>query len=515
MTFYYICLIFNIIYLCYFFYLLTQNLYQKKRIFPAFLFCLILTLIFKCDFGINFLGLEYEDSYCFSAFARQIEYGIFPSSFRIDCVSIGSLEHPYEMGTYGGHFILFPTYLSIFSKIFGFSIQLISVVNSFTSFLILLTLSTLPCFNKRNWMLYPLLFCLAPIINIYNTAFLAETYSSLLCLSFLWAYIYYDKKNVIVNIFCVLAFFMSILCKRENFILLIVPLLYNFNSFKIADLKNLFKLILPYVLCCIIFILAFHNIFLTEIEEANDIDKSTFAWDYFKSLAPVFLYSLLSVNYFSVFFYAFVILIVTTLIRNKKLNRSQVICIALYIGYFLLYTFHYRGYYFVSGKETISEFESFRYLNNFFYLIVVIFATSNLDIKNKYIKVICLTLLVIFSVFKTYSLRINLSDIEYQNRISDYQEVQHFITTQMNYPNTILITNTELLSLNYGPSDFNICSIHGLQNLNLNILNMDYYIFASDWDVIKKRYNIDLEKYHTSEIKTLKSGAKLLKIEHE
>lgn len=514
MTFYYICLILNIVYLCSFIYLLTQNLYQKQRIFPAFIFCLLLTLIFKCDFGVNFLGLEYEDSYCFSAFARQIEHGIFPSSFRVDCVSIGSLEHPYEMGTYGGHFILFPTYLSIFSQLFGFSIQLISIVNSFTSFLILFTLSNLPSFNK-NWMLYPLLFCLAPIINIYNTAFLAETYSSLLCLSFLWAYIYYDKKNVFVRFFCVLAFFMSILCKRENFVLLIVPIIYNLDSLKIASLKKTLKNSLPYILSCTIFILVFHNIFLTEFEEAKDINNPTFAWEYFKSLAPVFLYSLLSINYFSICFYILIILIIATLIHNKKLNRIQVICITLYVSYFLMYTFHYRGYYFVTGKESVSDFETFRYLNNFFYLIPVIFASSNFDIKNKYFINICLTLLVIFSIIKTYCLRNNLSDIEFQNRISEYLEIEHYITTQNNYPNTILITNTELLSLNYGPSNFNICSIHGLQNLNLNIKNMDYYIFANDWDIIKKRYNVDLEKYHTTEIKILKSGKKLLRIEHK
>ena len=77
----------------------TQHRYIKLLV------CIFCACIFKCDWGIHFLGLEYEDAYSFSAYTRQLSYNILSDSIRIQCVDIGSLIEPQSLGTYGGHYI--------------------------------------------------------------------------------------------------------------------------------------------------------------------------------------------------------------------------------------------------------------------------------------------------------------------------------------------------------------------------------------------------------------------------
>ena len=518
MIYYHICLVLTICYFSLLVYLLTRVLKSKNRLMLSIIVCLALTVLFKFDFGITFFGLEYEDAYSFSAFARQINHKIYPSSFRIDCISIGSLNNPQEVVTYGGHFISYSTFISIFTQLFGFSPQIVSCINSLISFIILLILSSITSSKyKYWWILIPVIYCIAPIINVFNNAFLAESYSSLLCLSFLWAYnFYHEDKSSRFRIFCLIAFFMAILCKRENFILLIVPILYNLKSFNKRNLKTLFIETITYVVCSVVFILFIHNIFMTEIEEANDISNSTFSFDYFKALAPIFIKSLITLNYFSVSFFVWLFFIGFIFLKKRTYTKPQIVYIGLFICYFLLYTFHYRGYYFTLGKESVSEFETFRYLNNFYFLIPVFFATIDFShfLKKAYLKLcmIGLVFITILSFTNTISLRKHLSEVEYESRIGDNAIIENIIINSNNYPNTILITSTELVNLNTCPPDFNICSILSINNLNLNLKNMDYYIYEDDWKTIKERFGIDLTLYELKEVCVLKSGRKLYKL---
>ena len=92
MGFYFICLTILLFFIIMFVYTVAHDI--KEHVSSSWfviLFCIVLTTLFKTDFGISFWGLEYEDAYSFSFCARQFLYDIYQSSFLIDDVSVGSL----------------------------------------------------------------------------------------------------------------------------------------------------------------------------------------------------------------------------------------------------------------------------------------------------------------------------------------------------------------------------------------------------------------------------------------
>ena len=177
---YYLCVVLIIFLFILFIHALIRDSKSIQKPYERILFCLLLTLLFKYNYGISFYGLEYEDAYVFSFCTRQFLYNIFPSSFLIDAVSVGSLTEPMFTSTYGGHFIMYPTYLSLFTNIFGWSPTILSIANTSIAFFILLILSILPK-NQKYWFIPPVLYCCAPIINLFTTCFLSEIFSSLIC----------------------------------------------------------------------------------------------------------------------------------------------------------------------------------------------------------------------------------------------------------------------------------------------------------------------------------------------
>ena len=91
---YYICVVLIVFLFLLFFHEIIRDYKSIKHPFRRILLCLVLTLVFKYNCGIFFYGLEYEDAYVFSFCARQFSYDIFPTSFLIDAVSVGSLTEP-------------------------------------------------------------------------------------------------------------------------------------------------------------------------------------------------------------------------------------------------------------------------------------------------------------------------------------------------------------------------------------------------------------------------------------
>lgn len=88
------------------------------------------------------------------------------------------------------------------------------------SFFILLILSILPK-NQENWFILPVLYCCAPIINLFTTCFLSEIFSSFICLVFV--YTYFRRKSIYNYVLCLISFLVAIMCKRENLALLTLP----------------------------------------------------------------------------------------------------------------------------------------------------------------------------------------------------------------------------------------------------------------------------------------------------
>ncbi|GHT27760.1 hypothetical protein AGMMS49574_00770 [Bacteroidia bacterium] len=105
-------IIISVVFGIFFFLLIYKlfNIYVENQYWSRVVCAIILTLLFKTDWGIHFYGLEYEDAYVFNFVARQFANNIFSHSFLTDGILCGSISNPIAMGTYGGHFITYPVF---------------------------------------------------------------------------------------------------------------------------------------------------------------------------------------------------------------------------------------------------------------------------------------------------------------------------------------------------------------------------------------------------------------------
>lgn len=507
MGFYYFCLVLLFLFIFLLSYEIIKDIKKYSNYLFIILYCLILTILFKYNFGIEFWGLEYEDAYSFSFCSRQFSYNIYPSSFLIDAISIGSLENPISMFTYGGHFVTYPTFLSIFTRLLGWSPSLISFVNTLISFIILIILSLLGNRN-RLWFIAPSLYCVAPIINVFTTCFLSEIFSSLLCVSFIYSYL--KPKTLINSSLCFLTFGLALLCKRENLVLLFIPIINSLIILYKTKNRNaileFIKCNIPYLSIVLIYIFGCQNIFNIESVESNDIGESTFSINNFKYLFPAFIKSLLSINTFSITFYAYVAGLLYTLLHKKNIEKIQWISIVAFSMYLILYTFHYRGYFFIRDRE-IGSFETYRYINNFYYFIPLFFSSFRVSKTKK--SYVIISILLFFSLFQTFNLRNQYSILEKENRFEEVEIVSKYIDKQDK--KSILITENILLYQNLCDSKFSVCDITHLYDIVLDDSKYDYYCLFPDLDYLYQRYGININEEDFTPILQLPTNTYLYK----
>lgn len=493
MIYYYFCLVIIFLFIFLFVYQIKNDIKKHEKKLYIIPYCLLLTLLFKYNYNIDFWGLEYEDAYSFSFCARQFSYGIYPSSFLIDAVAIGSLDNPLSVFTYGGHFITYSTFLSIFTQIFGWSPQLISIVNTLIAFCIILTLALFKENNKW-WFIAPSIYCAAPIINVFTTCFLSEIFSSFICIVFIYSYC--KPKSHISTYLCFISFGLALLCKRENLSLLFIPIIdFIISICKLKTKEELFfqiKKTIPYLIIIYIYIFGFQNIFMIEHVESKDIGETTFSLNNFVRLFPVFITSLLSINTFSFVFYAYISYLLYYYKCNKNLlNKTVLISITLFSLYTLLYSSHYRGYFFIN-EEQISHFDTYRYINNFFFCIPIVFINSlSVNVQKTKIIYILTIIVLLFAFVKTIELRKFYSTLEQKERFEQVDIVSNFINKN-NKP-SILICENILLYQNICDSNFSVCSIILFDKINLNNNQITYYCILSDLEYLKERYNVNID----------------------
>ena len=488
---YYLCVVLIIFLFILFIHELIWDFKSIQKPYKRILLCLVLTLLFKYNYGVHFWGLEYEDAYVFSFCARQFLYNIFPSSFLVDAVSVGSLTEPMLTSTYGGHFIMYPTFLSLFTNIFGWSPTILSIANTSIAFFILLILSILPK-NQKSWFVPPVLYCCAPIINVFTTCFLSEIFSSFVCLIFV--YTYFRGKSIYNYTLCLVAFLVAIMCKRENLALLTLPAIefvyLTFGKYRFNIKNHIVELLkyIPFVFIICVYFLFVQNVFDIEKIESKDIKNATFSIRYMTILFPAFIEAMFGIEAFSFVFIITVAWLIYLLIRNKRLTLDMVFPFVLFSVYLLLYTLHYRGYFFIK-EERVSSFETYRYINNFFYLIPLMFVSIKCKF-NQIGLIACMAL--VFSLYTTYSLRLRMSELEYQERFKEVQMVSNYM--QANSSKSVLICENVLLYQNVCDDNFGICDIRLCDKLDKNH-QTDYYLLLSDLNYLRERYllNIDLQ----------------------
>ncbi len=487
---YYLCIVLIIFLFILLIHELIWDFKSIQKSYKRILLCFVLTLLFKYNYGVHFYGLEYEDAYVFSFCARQFLYNIFPSSFLIDAVSVGSLTNPMFTSTYGGHFIMYPTFLSLFTNIFGWSPTILSIANTSIAFFILLILSILPK-NQKYWFIPPVLYCCAPIINLFTTCFLSEIFSSFICLVFV--YTYFRRKSIYNYILCLVSFLVAIMCKRENLALLTIPTIefiyWTLWKYKSNIKKHIVEFLkyIPFVLILGLYFLFIQNVFNIEKIESKDIENATFSIRYMTILFPAFVKAMFSIEAFSFILTVTIVWLIYFILSNRRLTLDMVFPLVLFSVYLILYTSHYRGYFFIKEK-CVSSFETYRYINNFFYLIPLMF----ISIKCRFFKQIRLIacIALFFSLYTTYSLRLRMSKLEYQERFKDVQMVSNYL--QANSSKSVLICDNILLYQNMCNDDFSVCDIRLFNKLKKND-HKDYYLLLSNLNYLKERYSLNME----------------------
>ena len=425
-----------------------------------------ISIVSKLPFDFNFFyGLEYEDAYIFTGYSRFLLYNNFFSvdPFQTKACLFGSLKYCEIVGTYGGHFLGLSSLGYFFNKYFGYSPLIICFINFFASLIaacLIYCVSYLLSEDKQIGIMCSLIYSLSPAMSLFHTSGLAETLSStsIIFTLFLFLLIFEKRKNLdrpneaILWLLLLLSFSFCLLQKRENLILLFLPLIsllrilidHKYNSYIIIRITI-------FMILGVAILTVFHygiNVFDIERQESQEIAKATFSLKYFISLAPVFIKSFLTFQWFFVFsIFTFAGLILISI--NIKQHPLYVYPIMLLIAYLLAYTLHYRSYYFIKYGH-VNEFESLRYITNFFpfYCLIGGYAIVNVfnPLKNKlklpkyYLSV--LSILVIgYLIYANVILKKEFFLIEQENRIAPVKETIRLVDSRGN----IIITDVPLI----------------------------------------------------------------------
>lgn len=476
-----------------FFFLIFQWLRQDfnlKEFFLVLLFSIGITFLFKYSFQFHFFGLEYEDSYIFNFSARQLFEKIYPISFLTDGISVGSLSNPILTVTYGGHFITYPVFISWAYHVFGYNIHIPSYVNTFIEFLIILTLSIsfkkVFGFNKY-WFLPGIIFSLAPAMNVFGTTQLSETFSSFIVLVSILSFFYYFQSNkLIVLLIFGICFFTAIITKRENMVLLC--LFFLFSIYKSITLKkNIIFSLLPIIVSfslLIIYFLFIQNVFLIEKTESSEISTQTFSLSNFINLFPVFIQALSKFNWFIIYLILIIASIIFISIGWQK-HPQQLFLVISFLSYFIIYTLHYRSYYFVHFAD-VKPFEALRYLNNFFVistLFISFFFYKLLKIPNlKGVISPILFVLFLISFVYTLLLRKEFSKMEVEDRFSSPVLVLKYLSEQKE---SVLITDNILIFQLLGNRNLELVDLQITEKLPCDFNNRNVYLFLSNFNKSK------------------------------
>ena len=97
---------------------------------------------------------------------------------------------------------------------------------------------------------------------------------------------------------------------------------------------------------------------------------------------------------------------------------------------------------------------------------------------------------LIFSLYATYSLRLRMSELEYQERFKEVQMVSNYV--QANSSKSVLICENILLYQNMCDDDFSVCDIRLCNKLNTSS-QTDYYLLLSDLNYLKERYSLNID----------------------
>ena len=180
----------------------------------------------------------------------------------------------------------------------------------------------------------------------------------------------------------------------------------------------------------------------------------------------------------------------------------------LFLMYLLLYSSHYRGWFFIQDDK-VNEFETYRYINNFYYLLIVSIGSACCFQPKKVLWVSLL--LLSFSFYETKESRRYYYDIEQECRFAEVNEVMDIITKNEPKEPVMLICDNILLYQNLCSDNFSVCDSRYINNIEMKD-NFTYFFVASDLSYLQKRYGVNIDTSIFAKLSTLGSGSVVYKM---
>lgn len=442
----------------------TQTINTTKTILFVLLCAIANRLMFLYH---PFWGLEYEDSYIFSTVSRaiNINYDFSYDALYTKYETFGSFVSGSATSTISGHFIFFPLILSVFNWIIGFHAKNVLLVNflfSIVSIYYALKTYSLLNPNAKSLLGFGLVFSTVPFLSVYNTSGLSETFSSVFVIISVY-YAFKSKKENYSKLSSIIGYCLliciSIFIKRDNLVLLIIPIFEVTSAFylkKDKAIKTRLFFIISLILLCVLILNNVFDINRTLNDEMNDIQESPFSFQFLKVLFPLFIKSLLKIKFFSIVGLMFF----SSLIFYRKINSYLFLLLSICLGYLLVYSIHYRSYYMVHGDFVPNTIDTFRYFTNFFSVLSIFcFALLSIGLKKTIenqttLFSLIISITVIVNVYYTIFLREDLGNNEFEER---FQPVTN--TLQIIKEDDIIITDRPILFQLLGPDKLFIIDI--------------------------------------------------------
>ncbi len=446
-----------------------------KRHIYTLIALLVATIIYSLNFNEKFYGFEYEDAFINSSIAAGENYFEKIVNFRTAEYSNFIKGKWSILSTYTGHYFPYSLFLFVTNKIFNCPSHLTHKIGN----LILLLLGTGIIFlhKTKNQFLKLIFYCALisslPYLYIINSS-LIENLSFFVGMVFVVFLRYRSKTDFEKRILILLLIFLSII-KRENlFYLTLCPLFL-----RISDFYN-YKTFLIFLLFITVQIVI--NPFFTEGLESQSIKNPTFSLNYIVFQLPTYLYSLIVVKGF---------LLTTMCLLLIQYNKKSIYLLVLWLGFIILYSFHYRSRYAVTSEE-IEIFDTYRYLVNTIPILFAVIIFSEFRAFGRF-KILAIGIIPVLAIFLLLN---SLKTIDYF--IEDEYQNFHKINDQL-----IQISKKSKIRVY---DNFVLISILNFKNANIDFYELHEFdeIIKSKNTYIINRFN-DFKLISTKELKLDKS----------
>jgi hypothetical protein len=333
------------------------------------------------------------------------------------------------------------------------------LVSSISSIIGYIVLSVVALKNRDlpilRFFICSLAFLASPLARTFQSSGVSEAISSLPVLITLIGFIAIFKKasfdtnqKILCSILTITAFSASVLIKRENLVLLSIPLIGFLNSPRIIKNKIYWLTLIG------VFTAAFIYIFILPPSrsfsaESSDIGTSAFSLHHFMDNAPKFIECIFRLDMWGLTGYMLIAAIVLS--RKEWRNPTYQFPVSLLFIYFLAYTFHFRSIYQVQAGKVVA-FEMMRFSVNVFPIAVLLIANSKLPnihlskIALYSASTICFAIIGLSSYYK-----IDYSRTEFVERIQPIMKALSLCGS-----NSALVTDVPSLARIYSNDDLNI-----------------------------------------------------------